>query len=290
MKILILGATGMLGSTLFRYFNRSTDVEAWGTVRSSNAKQYFSPEAQQRLIQHVDIDNFDSVIAAFSASKPDIVINAVGLVKQLYSSKDPLNAIPLNSIFPHRVARLCAAMSARFIHISTDCVFSGTRGAYRESDIPDANDLYGRSKLLGEVDYPGAITLRTSIVGHEIASSNGLIEWFLAQDKSVKGFTKAIFSGLPTVEIARIISEHLLTRSDLRGLYHVASSPISKFDLLRMVGKAYGRTTRVVADDTLVIDRSLNADRFNAATGYVAPAWPALVTSMLNFGKSDRNA
>lgn len=290
MRILIIGATGMLGNTLFRHFSRLDRFETWGTIRSESGKRHFSAQTHPHLIPYVDVDNFDTVVAAFSASRPDVVINAVGLVKQLSTSKSPLNAIPLNALFPHRVANLCAATSARLIHISTDCVFSGSRGDYRESDTPDAKDLYGLSKLLGEVDYPNAITLRTSIVGHELNSANGLVEWFLSQQGSVRGFTKAIFSGFPTFEIARIISEYLIDRPDLHGLYHAASNPISKHDLLKLVGDAYGKEITIEPDDSLKIDRSLNAERFNFATGYIPPSWPELVASMKNFEQTDRNA
>jgi len=290
MRILIIGATGMLGNTLFRHFSRLDRFETWGTIRSESGKRNFSAQTHPRLIPHVDVDNFDTIVAALATSRPDVVINAVGLVKQLSTSKSPLNAIPLNALFPHRVANLCAATSARLIHISTDCVFSGSRGEYRESDTPDAKDLYGLSKLLGEVDYPNAITLRTSIVGHELNSANGLVEWFLSQQGSVRGFTKAIFSGFPTFEIARIISEYLIDRPDLHGLYHAASSPISKHDLLKLVSDVYGKEITIEPDDSLKIDRSLNAERFNLATGYVPPSWPELVASMKNFEQTDRNA
>jgi dTDP-4-dehydrorhamnose reductase len=178
---------------------------------------------------------------------------------------------------------LCKATGARLVHISTDCVFSGEKGGYLESDFPDAYDLYGRSKLLGEVDYPHAITLRTSIIGRELSGHRSLVGWFLAQQGTVQGFTGAIFSGLPTMELARVINEYVLPRPDLHGLYHVATQPINKYDLLKLVAKTYGKDTEIVPSDRLTIDRSLNADRFREATGYVAPEWPVLVQNMHDF-------
>lgn len=284
MRLLIIGITGMLGNTLFRYFNQQQGVEVVGTVRDSRAKSHFDPVQHNAIISGVDADHFDSITSAFAEAKPDIVINAVGLIKQLQSSKDPLSALPLNALFPHRLARLCAVAGARLVHISTDCVFTGNGGGYVETDTPDAVDLYGRSKLLGEVDYPHAITLRTSIIGHELGSANGLIGWFLSQEGTTRGFTRAIFSGFPTVELARIIERQVIPRADLHGLYHVASSPISKHDLLKLTAAEYGKDIEIVPDDTLVIDRSLNADRFNAATGYQPPAWQELVRAMKHFG------
>jgi dTDP-4-dehydrorhamnose reductase len=284
MRLLIVGITGMLGNTLFRYFSQQPGIEAFGTVRDGRTKSHFDSAHYEAIIDDVDADHFDSITSAFAQVKPDIVINAVGLIKQLHASKDPLSALPLNALFPHRLARLCAVAGARLIHISTDCVFTGSAGNYVETDIPDAVDLYGRSKLLGEVDYPNAITLRTSIIGHELASDNGLIGWFLSQQGTTRGYTRAIFSGFPTIEIARIIERHVVPRPELHGLYHVASSPISKHDLLQLTATTYNKVIKIVPDDTFVIDRSLNADQFNKATGYQAPSWPELVRTMKNFG------
>lgn len=282
MRILIIGATGMLGNTLFRHFSANPAFATYGTMRRAPGHRLFG-ESTGTLIDGVDAGDFDSVTRAVQLVEPDLVINAVGLIKQLASSKDPLNALPINALFPHRLARLCAVARARLVHISTDCVFSGAKGGYVESDLPDADDLYGRSKLLGEVDYPNAVTLRTSIIGHELGSANGLIGWFLSQSGSVRGFTRAIFSGFPTVEIARIIESRVIPHPELRGLYHVASKPISKYELLGLVADAYARETRIVPDDGLIIDRSLDASRFNQATGYQPPEWPDLVRAMHTF-------
>jgi dTDP-4-dehydrorhamnose reductase len=231
----------------------------------------------------VDVENSDSLAALFARVRPNLVINCIGLVKQLAEADDPLAAIPINSLLPHRLARLCDVAGARLVHVSTDCVFSGTKGMYREEDYPDANDLYGRSKYLGEVDYPHAVTLRTSIIGHELGGAHGLIGWFLSQQGGVKGFTKAVFSGLPTVELARVIRDHVLPHPELRGTYHVSAAPIDKFELLTLVAKAYGRAIEITPDARLVIDRSLDSTRFRQATGYQPPPWPELIRRMAEF-------
>ena len=205
------------------------------------------------------------------------------MVKQLADANDPLQAVPINTLLPHRLAALCDVAGARLVHISTDCVFSGATGNYLETDFPDAYDLYGRSKFLGEVDYPNAITLRTSIIGHELKGGRSLVGWFLSQEASVKGFTKAIFSGLPTMELATIVRDVVLDRRELRGLYHVAAKPINKFDLLSLLAKAYGKEIEIIPSDDLVIDRSLCGEKFRLATGYVAPEWPILVKRMAEF-------
>lgn len=283
MKVLVLGAAGMLGSAMFRVLSGSPELLVYGTGRSESARRYFSIEQSNRLIIGVDVENNDSLVRSFSAARPDVVINCVGLVKQLADASDPLQAVPINTLLPHRLAALCQATGARLVHISTDCVFSGSKGNYLESDFPDADDLYGRSKLLGEVDYPHAITLRTSIIGHELTGQRSLVSWFLAQQKSIKGFTKAVFSGLPTAELACVVRDLVLPRPDLRGLYHIAAKPINKFDLLNLVATAYEKDIEIIPDESLVIDRSLNADRFKESTGYMAPEWPSLVQSMYEF-------
>jgi dTDP-4-dehydrorhamnose reductase len=280
---MVLGVSGMLGNAVYRVLSNNLDLSVFGSARGEGARKFFSESLAEQIIPGVDVEDQDSLVKAFGAVRPDVVVNCVGLVKQLADANDPLQAVPINTLLPHRLAALCKVAGARLIHISTDCVFSGEKGGYVESDFPDAYDLYGRSKLLGEVDYPHAITLRTSIIGRELTGHRSLVGWFLAQQGAVQGFKRAIFSGLPTMELARVISEFVLPRPELHGLYHVASKPINKFDLLTLVANVYGKDTEIVPSDKLIIDRSLNADRFREATGYVAPEWPVLVKYMHDF-------
>ena len=284
MRILVLGASGMLGNAALRVMDEEQGWEVFGTVRSASMSQLFSGRIAERLIAGCDVENHDALVKVFSQARPDVVINCIGLIKQLADTDDPLQAIPINSLLPHRLARLCGLAGARLVHISTDCVFSGAKGRYLETDFPDAADLYGRSKLLGEVDYPHAITLRISMIGHELSGNRSLIGWFLNQQSSVKGFTRAIFSGLPTVELSRLIRDVVIPRPDLHGIYHVAADPIAKRDLLHLVAEVYGKSIKIVPDDTLVIDRSLDSTRFCSATGYIVPQWPELVRRMHSFG------
>lgn len=283
MRILVLGVSGMLGNAMFRTLSEGAVVEVFGTARSSSVLRQFAPDAASKVITGVDVENQDSLARVFSKVKPQVVVNCIGLIKQLADANDPLQALPINAMLPHRLARLCELGSARLIHVSTDCVFSGTKGNYRESDPTDATDLYGRSKHLGEVTYPHTITLRTSIIGHELCSAHALLGWFLAQEGRVKGYTKAVFSGLPTVELARVVRDVVLPMPEISGLYHVASAPISKYDLLRLVADVYGKNIEIIPDDDLVIDRSLNAERFREATGYVTPPWDELIKRMFEF-------
>lgn len=282
-RILVLGSAGMLGNAMLRVFADDPAHEVFGTARSGSALRYFSASLASRLRIGIDVENADALAVVMAELRPDVVINCVGVIKQLENANDPLAVLPINALLPHRLARLCALGGSRLVHISTDCVFNGSRGGYLESDVSDAEDLYGRSKLLGEVTYAHTITLRTSIIGHELASAHGLIGWFLSQEGPVRGFTKAIFSGLPTVELASLIKDCVLPDSDLAGLYHVAARPISKYDLLNLVAEVYGKRIDIVPDEKLVIDRSLNADRFNSATGYRPPDWPQLIKQMHDF-------
>lgn len=282
-KILVLGASGMLGNAVFRLFSECAEYEAFGTIRSDRSKKMFSESLWNNLLSGIDVENIDSLMQVMSEIKPDVVINCIGLVKQLSEADDPLLAIPINSLLPHRLARLCAVAGARFIHMSTDCVFSGSKGMYLDSDYSDAKDLYGRSKFLGEVDYPNAITLRTSIIGHELDGARSLVGWFLAQSGPVKGFRKAIFSGLPTVEIARLIRDYVIPHPELHGLYHVSADPINKLELLELVAKTYGKSIDIQPDDILVIDRSLDSTRFRRSTGFQPKSWPELVQAMHDF-------
>lgn len=283
MRVLILGASGMLGNAMLRTLSQSETYEVWGTARSASVLRHFDASLAQRILTGIDVENADSLTAMLAEVRPSVVVNCIGLVKQLAQANDPLSALPINALLPHRLARLCGLLGARFVHISTDCVFNGRKGGYRESDPSDAEDLYGRSKYLGEVAYPHAITLRTSIIGHELSSAHGLVGWFLAQEGTIKGYRKAIFSGLPTVELARVVRDVVLLHPELSGLYHVAAQPIAKYDLLQLVRDTYGKDIDIEPDDRVAIDRSLNAERFQKATGYVAATWPELVARMRDF-------
>ena len=281
MRILVLGASGMLGHTVVRTLAAGGNMhQVVAASRSLDLRARFPELSEIESIIGVDAENNDALLDTFVRARPDCVINCIGLVKQRGDANDPLVILPINAMLPHRLAYLCTMIGARLIHISTDCVFQGTRGNYTEDDISDATDLYGKSKYLGEVQGPNAITLRTSIVGHELRGSQGLIEWFLSQKGAIRGYRNAIFSGLPTVELARVIRDYVLPRKELNGLFHVAAAPISKFDLLSLVAEIYGKSLVIEPDDTICINRSLDGSRFESATGYVAPEWYELISLM----------
>lgn len=281
MKVLILGASGMIGHAIFQTLSKSTNLDVWGTVRSKKLIELFPKQEQNNLLILTDFNDQDNIVQTLAKVNPDIVINCIGLTKHHKEAGDPLLAIPINALLPHRLSELCKLAKARFIHVSTDCVFDGTQGNYVESDLPNATDIYGKSKHLGEeLQGAHAITLRTSTIGHELQSQYGLLEWFLAQNNTCRGFNKAIFSGLPSVVFAEIIQNHVFPNPKLCGLYHVGSEPIRKYDLLQLIAKQYQKQIQIIKDDEFIIDRSLNSKRFMLATGYKPIFWPELVQKM----------
>ncbi len=280
MRVLVIGASGMIGSTVMRVLSEQSEWQVFGTVRDASNKRFFSDSIAKRLIPDVDVERQDSVLQVFDQIRPDVVINCAGLTKHKPQAEDPLISIPMNSLVPHRLAALSKLVGARFIHISTDCVFSGEKGGYVEDDFADARDVYGKSKALGEVNEQHTVTLRTSTIGHELQSHFGLVNWFLAQNKRCNGYTKAIFSGLPTVVFAQLIRDIVIPHQELSGLYHISAKPISKFDLLKLIAEVYGKSIHIEPEEKLVIDRSLNSMRFQLATGYIAPEWPELIQLM----------
>lgn len=286
MKLLILGASGMLGHAVMRVlYDPGSDIKVYGAARSSSIRSALTVVPADQFLTGFDAEKTEDLIDIFARIQPDVVVNCIGVIKQLETANDPLTVLPLNTMLPHRLARLCAGTGARLIHVSTDCVFSGLRGGYLESDTSDATDLYGKSKYLGEVTGRNVVTLRTSIIGHELNTSHSLIEWFLRQQGEIHGYTKAIFSGLPTIELARVIRDFVLPNPNLSGLYQVAAAPISKYDLLNLVAQVYRKSIEIIPNQSIIIDRSLNGQLFAQATGYYAPDWPQLIQMMYDNNK-----
>lgn len=274
----------MLGNTLIRYLKQNKSLEVNGVVRNSDKVLKKYPELDDSLIDGLNIDDLGSLETIILHSKPDIVINCIGMVKQLMTSENKDKTIFINSIFPHNLNAICEKNNSRFIHISTDCVFSGKNGNYYENDDPDADDLYGISKLEGEVTEGAALTIRTSIIGHEIGTKNGLLEWFLSQSGSVKGFDKAVFSGLTTRELSKIINDFILEDASINGLFHISSKPISKYQLLKLIAINYDLEEIMINKcSKVVIDRSLNCNKFISHTGYIQTEWEKMICEMREF-------
>ncbi len=280
MRILILGGDGMLGHQLLKSWQSSHDVSVTLRGESEQYHQYglFNDD---NSYYGVDVQDFAQIVSTVEAFKPEAIVNAVGIVKQRSAAQDAIICLEVNSLLPHRLSQLCNEHDVRLIHISTDCVFSGSKGMYTEDDLEDARDLYGRSKLLGEVPDAQAVTLRTSIIGLELSRKKSLVEWFLAQKGEIKGFTRAIYSGFTTQEMARIIERVLLVDISLSGLWHVASSPINKYELLDLLSGYIGREdVKLLPDSGFFCERSLDASRFNEKTGYSPPSWHEMLVEL----------
>ena len=278
MKILIFGSTGMLGSQLFINLSKMYDVI--GTSRDVKIHDSLV-SFNNSFHQFLDIKDDNEIKNIIRFIKPSVVINCIGLIKQRENVNNPLDVLPINSLFPHHLSEICKQFDVRLIHISTDCVFSGKKGGYVESDKSDAEDLYGISKYLGEINHKeNCVTLRTSIIGHELNSKKALLEWFLSQELSVKGYRKAVFSGLTTNELSKVIGDIVIPNKSLAGLIHISSKAIDKYSLLNMISEVYNKKIKIISDESLIIDRSLDSSYFTKTTGYIAPNWHDMIKEM----------
>jgi dTDP-4-dehydrorhamnose reductase len=275
-RILVVGASGMLGHEAIRVL--APDFEVWGACRNPDELPVLGIPAE-RLLPGLDVVDAESAYALIETIRPDVVINAVGIVKQRLDAKIAVPSIQVNSLWPHVLAEACARRDVRMVHVSTDCVFSGSRGMYTEDDVPDAFDLYGRSKLLGEVtDRENTVTLRTSIIGWQIGVPTGLVGWFAAHRyEPLKGFTKAVFSGLTTRALTETIRDVVMPDPSIAGLWHVSAQPIDKYTLLTKLGGYLAWDPDITPSEDLVIDRSLDSTRFRERAGWMPPSWDEML-------------
>ena len=279
MRILVLGGDGMLGHRLLEQLRPNHDVRA--TLRQDAAAYaHYGLFPAESTWFGIDVRSPERLTEVFADVRPEAVINAVGIVKRGASAQDAIPSLEINSLLPHRLCVLCRAVGARLVHLSTDCAFSGRQGMYRDDHPSDATDLYGRSKYLGEVGGPGCITLRTSMIGLELSRKAGLLEWFLAQRGSIRGFRRAVFSGFTTAELSRLIETLLVEHPGASGVYHASAEPINKYDLLVAIRDRLGRDVEIVPDDSFHCDRSLDSSRFRAEFGYTPPSWDRMLDEL----------
>lgn len=282
MKILVFGITGMLGHKAFSIFSENPKFETFGSVRKTeDIDNYFKDS--NNIFSNVDALNPESAFKLIDKLTPDIILNCIGVIKQLKEAKDPILSIEINSLFPHKLAKHLANSKTRLIHISTDCVFSGDRGNYKEVDSSDAKDLYGKSKYLGElINYDNCITLRTSIIGPELKGRTSLLEWFLNTKEPVNGYTNAIYSGFTTLELTNIIENYIIPNPNISGLYNVSSNSISKHDLLKKIARVYKKNIIIKPFDRFTNDKSLNCDLFKKNFGFTPKSWEEMIVEMYN--------
>ncbi|MDM7922908.1 MAG: SDR family oxidoreductase [Pyrinomonadaceae bacterium] len=280
MKVLVLGGTGMLGHKLVQRLKERFSVST--TVRElADDVPYKELFDGAKVIRDVDATDFSAIERSIDEIAPEVVINAIGVIKQLAGAKDVIQSLTLNSLLPQRLADLAPARGFRLIHVSTDCVFDGEKGNYSESDIPNALDLYGQSKRWGEVVGPQCLTLRTSIIGRELGTSHSLVDWFLSnRGGTVKGYKNAIYSGFPTTVVTDIIGDLIQHHPDLYGLYQVSSRPINKLELLELINSSFNADIDIEPFEEFHIDRSLDGSRFEMETGFSPPSWDEMIEKM----------
>ena len=281
-KILVLGCTGMLGNTMFRYLSKNRNFIVFGTIRDKKDKKYFQKSLHKFLLHDIDAENLNNIENAIISFKPNYIINCIGIVKQLKISDDIKISTKINILFPLYLQEFSLKYNFKLIHFSTDCVFKGTRGNYSEKDITDAIDIYGRTKFLGEVNKKNSITLRVSIIGHELKSTQGLVDWFLSQKKCIQGYSSVIFSGLPTIILSEIIESIIINNPKLFGIYHISSKPISKYELLRLIGQIYDKNIYIKKSNKIKIDRSLNSTKIKRLLNLRLPSWDKMIKKMYN--------
>lgn len=282
-KVLVLGASGMLGNAIYKTLLNNANSLTYGVIRSKSDEKYFNSTSIENLLIIPDITSFASLLQIISQIRPWVIINCVGVVKQIRSLEFTRNAIEINSLFPLKLKSISELLGVRVIHFSTDCVFNGTKGNYTEEDHSDCYDVYGKTKYLGEIVGENIVTIRTSIIGHELKTCHSLVDWFLSQDTMVEGYVNAIFSGLPTVVLADIIEKYLLYDESINGLFHISGHPINKYDLLNIVSKTYNKKITVVKNYSVKIDRSLNSQKFQERTGYFPNSWEENVQKMYHY-------
>jgi len=280
MRPVILGGTGMLGHTLWECLPRRFP-DTYTTIRKGKG-DYGDDHlfGSDRVIDHIDVMDFRMLEGALRVIKPDVILNCIGITKRHEEPKNPIPSITLNAILPHKLAKLAADVNAKLIHFSTDCVFDGKTGHYSDNAPTNATDLYGRTKALGEVTGNNALTLRSSFIGKELREGTELLEWFLSQKNTVRGFNNAIYTGLTTLELCRVIEKLLLDYPDASGLYNVSSEPINKFDLLRLIGEKMHRSVEIIPEESFHCDRSLDSERFRRNFGYTPPTWTKMVEEL----------
>jgi dTDP-4-dehydrorhamnose reductase len=280
MRILILGATGMLGHKLWQLLPQRFP-DTYATVRARPQLLGSRLFEDERVIAGVDCTDFRAVAGLLDRMAPQVIVNCVALTKRREGSARADASIALNALLPHQLAAWCADHGARLIHFSTDCVFTGRTGGYSEASMTDAEDLYGRSKALGEVAGDGALTLRSSFIGRELTRGTELLEWFLAQrGRRIKGYRQARYTGVSTIFMAQLVGDIITGYPHLAGLYNLASETVSKFELLCLARDAFRLDVEIEPDDTFVCRRDLDGSRLRQALGAAPPSWRDMMAGL----------
>lgn len=274
-KILVLGINGLLGHRVFINLSKNKKFNVIGTVRGKARHNIF---LNKKVIKNFNIRNLFGLNKKIKKINPDFIINCIGITNKKTGRTNKNQIVLTNSILPHYLDNLSVILKYKLIHISTDCVFQGKKNFYSEKDTCDVQDLYGLSKYLGEIRNTKNLTIRTSIIGHELSEKNGLLEWFLSK-KKVKGFSKVIYSGLTTNELSNIL-ESCISKYRMKGLYQVSSNPISKFELLKLINKIYEKSIKINKDVSVKKKLILKSSKFYKKTNYKVKSWKKQIQEM----------
>lgn len=282
-KIMVLGVTGMLGHKVYQTFYDNDHFITWGTATSiAEIEELFPSHYKKNIIQGIYADKIESVKKEIFCKKPKVVINCIGIIKQKKQIENIKRAIVINSLFPHQLADICDKISAKLITISTDSVFDMQKKQYYiEEDTPACSNVYNMSKFLGEVNYGNHLTIRTSIIGHEIMSNLCLVDWFLnTNKKNIEGYKNVIFSGLTTLELSKILVNKIVRQKKMHGVYHLSTNPISKLELLKLIKKYYNKQINIIPNESIKINRTLNSDTLRKKIKYLPPNWESQIKEM----------
>ncbi|MGZ3748340.1 MAG: dTDP-4-dehydrorhamnose reductase family protein [Pseudobdellovibrionaceae bacterium] len=282
-SIVVLGCSGMLGHKLMQTISETTDYHVYGTVRTTDSSRInkLPRNKNTTIVGNIDADNLNNLQKLLIETRPVAVVNCIGIVKQLPEGSQPIPSIKINSLLPHQLAEMSQKVGSRFFHFSTDCVYSGTKGFYNESDATDPQDLYGKSKAICEVGGPGCFTIRSSIIGPELDSHLGLFEWFCRQKgKRVKGYRNALYTGFTTAAMSRILIMLIEKFPEMSGVWNVASNPISKYEILCKINKVLNLGITIDEDQSYAMNRTLDGSKFQKATDFIPPSWDEMISQL----------
>jgi dTDP-4-dehydrorhamnose reductase len=289
MKILILGASGMIGSNIYKFFFLKKKFKIYGTYYTKSLYNYKKKNIKNNLIFFdVYISNLELLINKIN---PNVIINCIGITKKIINKFSVKKVFDVNSSFVHKLKKRCDKNNIKLIQISTDCVFDGKKGNYLEYSKPNATDVYGISKLKSEFISRKHLLIRTSTIGHEIRTKYGLLEWFLKKKTRCYGFCNAFFSGITCLKLAEILFLIIKNLNKFNGIFHISGPKISKYELLLKIRKIYKKKISILKDYSLIIDRSLNNSKMISKIPQVklGLSWDNMLKKNLKFNKIKLN-
>ena len=282
MKIIVLGASGLIGSYMFRELSKT--FETFGTIRKSKIKyKDIALFKSNKIIDNIDILNLDNLNKLLESLKPNIIVNCIGVTKRKISD-NLLDVIKINSIFPHELVKWGLINSARIIHFSTDCVFNGLTGNYNEKSNTNAFDIYGKTKALGEIQYDNCLTIRSSFIGRELFDKTELLEWVISNNgKKIKGFKKTMYSGVSALFLSKFIKNIINDHIKLNGLFQLSTDiPISKYDLICLIRDCFDLNIEIIPENNKYHCPTLDNSKLKNKMNFEIPSWKEMLVELKN--------